>query len=194
MANLFDVANSPTQEPLQIVVGDFVQWRRTDLGADYPNDQYTANYVARINAGGTAEIQIAGTAHDSDFLFSVPSATSAAYVVGDYHWQLEVVRLSDSERIVLDRGNFATVPDLDATGADPRSHAQIMVNKIESILENRADSDVSNYSINGRSLVKLTIDDLLRWRDYYRSEVTMQKRKERARRGKPTGATIKARF
>ena len=194
MANLFDAANAPTTEPLEIVVGDFIQWKRTDLGADYPNDQYTATYVARITGGGASEITLTGTASGNDYLFSVDSATSADFVAGYYHWQLEIVRNSDSERLVLERGTFEAIVDLDVNNVDPRTHAEIMVDKIEAVLQNRADADVANYSIQGRSLVKLSIDDLLRWRDYYRNELAMEKRKERVRRGKSTGATIKARF
>ena len=194
MANLFDAANAPTTEPLEIVVGDFIQWKRTDLGADYPNDQYTATYVARITGGGASEIQLTGTASGDDYLFTVDSVTSADFVAGYYHWQLEIVRNSDSERLVLERGTFTAIVDLDVNNVDPRTHAEIMVDKIEAVLQNRADADVANYSIQGRSLVKLSIDDLLRWRDYYRTELAMEKRKERVRRGKSTGATIKARF
>ncbi len=194
MANLFDAANAPTTEPLEIVVGDFIQWKRTDLGADYPNDQYTATYIARITGGGASEIQLAGTASGDDYLFTVDSVTSADFVAGYYHWQLEIVRNSDSERLVLERGTFTAIVDLDVNNVDPRTHAEIMVDKIEAVLQNRADADVANYSIQGRSLVKLSIDDLLRWRDYYRTELAMEKRKERVRRGKSTGATIKARF
>jgi hypothetical protein len=194
MANLFDAANAPTTEPLEIVVGDFIQWKRTDLGADYPNDQYTATYVARITGGGASEIQLTGTASGDDYLFTVDSATSTDFNAGYYHWQLEIVRNSDSERLVFERGTFTAIVDLDVNNVDPRTHAEIMVDKIEAVLQNRADADVANYSIQGRSLVKLSIDDLLRWRDYYRTELAMEKRKERVRRGKSTGATIKARF
>jgi hypothetical protein len=194
MANLFDAANAPTTEPVEIVVGDFIQWKRTDIGADYPNDAYTATYVARITGGGASEITITGTASGNDYLFTVDSATSAGFTAGYYHWQLEIVRNSDSERLVLERGTFEAIVDLDVNNVDPRTHAEIMVDKIEAVLQNRADADVSNYSINGRSLVKLSIDDLLKWRDYYRNELAMEKRKERVRRGKSTGATIKARF
>lgn len=194
MANLFDPANSPTQEPIEVVVGDFIQWRRTDLSADYPNDEYTATYIARITGGGANEITLTGTAYGVDYLFSVLSAVSADFAVGYYHWQLEMVRNSDSERIVVDRGTFTAIPDLDVDQSDPRTHAEIMVDKIEARLESRADVDVSNYSINGRSLVKMSIDELMKWRDYYRAELTMEKRKERVRRGKSTGATVKVRF
>jgi hypothetical protein len=194
MANLFDAANSPTQEPIEIVVGDFIQWRRTDLGADYPNNEYTATYIARITGGGANEITLTGSAYGTDYLFSVSSADSADFVPGYYHWQLEMVRDSDSERVVVDRGTFTAIVDLDVNQSDPRTHAEIMVDKIEAVLQNRADADVANYSINGRSLVKRSIDDLLKWRDYYRAELTMEKRKERVRRGKSTGATVKVRF
>lgn len=194
MANLFDAANAPTTEPLEIVVGDFIQWKRTDLGVDYPNNLYTATYIARITGGGSSEIQIVGTASGDDYLFTADSATSAAFSAGYYHYQLEILRNSDSERVVVDRGTFEAIVDLDVNNVDPRTHAEIMVDKIESVLQNRADADVSNYSINGRSLVKLSIDELLRWRDYYRTELSMEKRKERVRRGKSSGATIKARF
>lgn len=194
MANLFDPANSPTQEPIEVVVGDFIQWRRTDLGADYPNNLYTATYIARITGGGANEITLAGTAYGLDYLFSVSSAVSADFVPGYYHWQLEMVRNSDSERIVVDRGTFTAIADLDVNNADPRTHAEIMIDKIEARLESRADVDVSNYSINGRSLVKMSIEELLKWRDYYRAEFTMEKRKQRARRGQPTGASVKVRF
>ena len=194
MANLFDAANSPTTEPLEIVVGDYIQWRRTDLDADYPNDQYTATYVARITGGGANEITITGTAYNSDYLFTISSATSAAFAAGYYHWQLEIVRDSDSNRIVVDRNTFTAIVDLDVNQSDPRTHAEIMVDKIETVLQGRADADVLSYSISGRSLSKMTPDELVQWRDYYKREMVMQQRKERLRRGMPTGATIVARF
>ena len=194
MANQFDPANSPTIEPERIVVGDFIQWRRVDLGTDYPNDAYTATYVARITGGGSSEIQIAGTAYNSDYLFSAASSVSANFTAGFYHYQLEMVRNSDSERIVIDRGTFTAAVDLDVNGTDPRSHAEIMVDKIETVLQGRADADVLSYSINGRSLSKMPPNELVEWRDYYKREFLMEKRKERIRRKIASGATIVARF
>ena len=84
--------------------------------------------------------------------------------------------------------------DLDSANADPRSHAEIMLGKIESLLSGRADADVASYSIAGRSLTKLEITELIEWRNYYKREVIMQRRKERIREGKSTGSTILARF
>lgn len=193
MANLFDPDESPTQEPREVVVGDFIQWRRTNL-QDYPNTQYTMTYVARITAGGNTEIQLAGTAYGSDYLFTVSSTVSTDFVPGYYHWQLEAVRNSDSERLVIDRGYFTAIADLDVNGADPRGHAQIMIAKIESLLAGKADTDVANYEIAGRKLTKLSFKELIEARDYYRTELMNQQKSFDIRNGKNPGSTVKVRF
>lgn len=194
MANLFDAANAPEGEPTIVTVGDFIQWKRSDLVSDYPPASYTATYVARITGGGANEIQLTGTDQTTHYLFSVSSTVSAEFVPGYYHWQLEIVRNSDSERIVVDTGTFTANVDLDVNQSDPRTHAEIMVDKIESILQGRADSDVANYSIKDRSLTKLSISELLQWRDYYKLELRKEKNAQLIAKGESTGATVKVRF
>lgn len=194
MANLFDPAQSPTVEPETVVVGDFIQWRRTDLSGDYPNTDYTMTYIARVTAGGANEIQIVGTAYESGYKFTVTSATSANFTPGFYHYQLEALRISDSNRIVLETGFFTIVVDLDANNADPRTHAEIMLAKIKSLLEGKADADVSNYSVAGRSLTKLSFDELIKARDYYQEEYNKEIRALRIQKKQATGTTVKVRF
>jgi hypothetical protein len=194
MANLFDENEAPEGEPLKIVVGDFIQWKKTALAETYPPALYSATYVARIAAGTTAEIQIAAVERSDYYLFTASSATSAAFTAGFYHWQLEVVQTSSGNRVVVERGEFEIIQDLDNSGADPRTHAEIMLNKIESLLQGRADKDVSSYSIQGRSIAKMSIVDLLQWRDYYRKEVSKERRDNAIAVGKPTKTTMKVRF
>ncbi len=193
MANLFEAKNAPSREPLEIVVGDFIQWKRTDLGQDYPNDLFTARYVSRISTGANTEFTVSATADGSDYLLTIPSATTSGFTPGNYMWQLEIERNSDNERINIDRGHWAVLTDLD-NNVDPRTHNEIMLSKIESLLEGKADSDVSSYSIAGRSLNKLTPQELLDWRDYYRREVAREIKKEDIRFGRRTKSTILARF
>ena len=194
MANLFNENEAPEGEPLKIVVGDFIQWKKSSLAETYPPALYSANYVARITAGGATEVQIAATETRSYYLFTVSSATSAAFVSGFYHWQLEITQTSSGNRIVVERGEFEFVQDLDNNGADPRSHAEIMLDKIQSLLVGRADKDVSSYSIQGRSIAKMSVVDLLQWRDYYRKEVLKERRDNAIALGKPTKTTMKVRF
>ena len=193
MGNLFDSANAPTGVPTEIIVGDFVQFKITKFSEDYSNSAYTMRFVARISTGGATEVKVDATASGDDYLFAVPSATSANYTVGTYHYQLEIERNSDNERIVVDRGEIDIATDFD-NQVDPRHHAEIMLGKIEGILEGKADSDVSSYSINGRSLSKFTPDELVQWRDYYRREVSAIKRKEAIKHGRKPKSTILLRF
>jgi len=193
MANLFDVENAPEVEPTELTVGGFSQWKRADLVSDYPTATHSAEYVARI-ANTTTEIKIAGTEASSYYLFTVNSTDSAAYTAGDYFWQLEITETSSSNVLVIERGNFTVLKDLDADNADPRIHAQVLVTKIESLLSGKADSDVSNYSIAGRSLTKLSFTELVEARDYYRKEVVKYENEALLKRGKSNNATIKVRF
>lgn len=184
MSNVFNAAVATEGEPTSFTVGDFTQWKRSDLVSDYPLATHSAEYVARIPGGGV-EIRIPATESDT-YLFTVASADSSAFTAGSYHWQLEMTETASSNRAVIDKGEFVILADLDVDGADPRKHAQIMVTKIESLLTGKADSDVSNYSIAGRSLTKLSFQELIDARDYYRAEV---------RAGKASaGSTIRVRF
>lgn len=197
MANLFDAANAPEGEPTEIVVGDFVQWKRSDIADDYPTSSgFTAEYVARITGGGSTEIKLPQAAGSTDdyYLFTVSSETSAAFLPGLYHWQLEITQTSSGNRLVVDIGDFEAIPDMDSNQADPRIHAEIMVDKIETILQGKADSDVASYSIAGRSLTKLSFQELLDARDHYRREVVQHNNKELVKRGKKNGSTIQVRF
>ena len=195
MANLFDAANAPEGEPREVVVGDFIQWKRSDIVADYPTATHSAEYVARITGGGASEIKITGTEGSADYyLFTVPSATSADFSPGLYHWQLEITQTSSGNRIVVDIGDFRARADMDNNQADPRIHAEIMLDKINSILEGKADSDVGSYSIAGRSLTKMTFAELMDARDRYKAEIVVHTNRELIKRGKSNGSTIKVRF
>ena len=193
MANLFDAANAPTSVPTEFYVGDFVQFKITTLGSDYPNTDYTARLVSRIATGASSEFTVTATASDSDYLFTILSATTAGFTPSHYHWQIEIERNSDNERIIVDRGHWDISTDYDEN-VDPRSHNEIMLQKLESLLEGKADSDVSSYSIAGRSLNKLSPAELLEWRDYYKREVAAEKKAEAIKHGRRSKSTILARF
>ena len=194
MANAFDANNAPEGEPATVVVGDFIQWKRSDFIADYPSDLYTATYIARITGGGSSEIQLPMTGSATYYLATVSSSDSADFDPGFYHYQLEIVRNSDDERIVIDRGSFTALPDLDVNNADPRSHAAILLSKIETILSGKADADVSSYSIAGRSLTKMSFQELIEVRNFYKAEVSREKQLLDVSHGRKGHATVQVRF
>lgn len=198
MANRFDPVSAPQGEPTEIIAGDLVIWRRDDLAVEYPTDSYSLSYsfqsIKKSSMSGN-NFEITASEDDAGYYAEIDSATALALTdFGDYGWQAYITRTSDSARITVGQGRLTIKTDFDSLNQDPRSHAEIMLAKIESILEGRADSDVANYSIQGRSLVKIAIEDLMKWRDYYRSEVTRLKREEDIKLGRSVPSTIKVRF
>ena len=193
MANLFNTDNAPTTEPQQFAIGDFVQWKREDIVGDYPVATHSAEWVARLASGSSTEIKVAATEASTYYLFTIASTDSSAFTQGHYHWQLEITETATSNRIIIDTGTLDIDFDLD-NNVDPRSHAQVMIDKIESVLQGKADADVASYSINGRSLTKMSFTDLIDARNFYRQEYAKELQKERAKQGDHTGATILVRF
>ena len=194
MANLFDATNAPTNEPLEIQSGDFIQWKRTDLGRDYPNDEYQLKYSARLNGSGDTEIEITATNSDDDYLVQIASSVSNLYATGVYLWQAYIVRTSDSERVKVGEGNWTVLANRDEDNSDPRTVAEINLEKIEARLSGRLDSDVSSYSIGGRSLTKIPLEELRVMRDYWKAEVIRERNERAIKEGRKTRSTVQVRF
>ena len=195
MVNLFDQNNALTTEPTSVVIGTLVQWKRADLSDVYAPATYDLIYNIRLkNGAGVDKSVTATTANDGSFLATLTSNITTTMIAGDYVWQAFISRKSDSAKISVGTGDIELLSNLDQNGADNRSHSAIMVTKIQSLLEGRADKDVSSYSIQGRSLAKMSITDLMMWRDYYRKEVAKEKQDALIAAGKASNATVKVRF
>lgn len=151
-------------EPSEIILGSFVAWRTSHT---YDAALYRMEYVFR-NTG--PDRTVVGSLTDGVWSFSISGSVSSAWTHGPHTWDLNLVRLSDSEKIVCASGfiNFFQPTE------DRRSLARIMLAKIESILTNRADSDVESYTIGSRSITKIPLNELITWRDHYRSEIARE--------------------
>jgi hypothetical protein len=74
---------------------------------------------------------------------------------------------------------------------DVKSHNKKMLEAINALLENRATSDQMSYTIAGRSITKLSIKDLLEWRDYYKAELSKEENKTKSGVNKANKIKIK---
>ena len=192
MANIFTTI--PEKEPINFYKGETVVWKRTDIGADYAPSSYSMVWEASLESDGSTRFSATVTESGTDYTFTLDNSSTASYTAGDYVWFLKVLQTSDSETLVIDSGKITVKDNYFATTGDTRSHAKVMLDKIESILENRADADVSSYSIAGRSLNKLTVDELLRWRDYYRAEYKKEVAEFRTGNNEGSGRVVKVQF
>ena len=195
MSNIFDRVNYPTQEPDTLVVGDRWVWRRDDLVSDYPLDEYALEYrFTEDSTGNTNAFTIAATEAESTYLVEIASAVTASLTAGDYQWAAFIIRSSDNQRVVIDQGRTEILPNLQNTTADLRSHAKKVLDAIEAVLENRASQDQMSYSIAGRSLSRMSIDDLMTFRNRYRAEYLREIKLARIKNKQDSVNKIKVRF
>lgn len=196
MANQFDRSNYPTQEPDELVIGDRWVWRRDDLVLDYPLSAYALSYEFHEDSGGggSHKFTINATEADDSYLVEVSSSTTAGYSDGDYIWYAFITRSSDSQRISVDEGRTTVVKNFANTNADLRSHAKKVLDAIEAVIENRATVDQSSFSIAGRSLSRMTIEELLLLKNRYKSEYLKEIKLARIKNKQKSGNTIEVKF
>jgi len=192
MANKF--TDIPEKEPVSFYKGETVVWKRTDIGADYSPSSHSMVWEASLQTNGSTRFSATVTESGTEYTFTLDNSATSGYTAGDYFWVLKVLQTSDSETLVIDSGKITVKDNFFATTGDTRSHAKIMLDKIESLIEGRADADVSSYSIQGRSLSKLSVQELTEWRNYYKAEYQKEIAEFRRDNNEGTGRVVKVQF
>lgn len=166
---------------------------------DYSSDTYNIWIALRgasaidIKSGVTG---VTVTPSGGDFEVTVTATTTAGWTAGDYSYAVYAGKSSWAERYQVYTGRVTIKPDYSAqvAGYDGRSHAEKALDAIEAVLENRASLDQSQYAIAGRQLTRMTIDELFKFRNYYRAEVEAEKRASRAANGDNPGYMVKVKL
>ena len=195
MANRFDSTNYPTNVPNDLYVGDNWLWKR-DL-TDYPIADYTLTYSFRLLSSTATEIALTSSviteSDTSVYTIEVPSSTTIGYTKGEYAYQ-EYITNASSERLVLNNGLTTVKSNLDADTGDPRSHNRIVFDALEATLENRASIDQMSMSIAGRSLSRMSPEELNKWYSQYKHLVINEDKVSRRDKGEATGNQVKVKF
>lgn len=193
MSNKFDSTNYPPQVPTELQLGDFWAWKRDDLSNDYPVASYSLSYEFNLIDGATVS-NFTITATESNDTYIVEASNTSSYTKGNYNWVSYMTRSSDSARVKLEEGFVEIQDNYATTTASVRSHAKIVLDSIEAVIENRANIDQASMSIAGRSLSRMSIDELLTFRDRYRAEYLKEVKQLRIKNNRGSGNTIKVNF
>ena len=193
MSNQFDSTNYPSQVPTELQLGDFWAWKRDNLSTDYPVASYSLSYEFNLIDGAVVS-NFTLTASESNDTYIIETASTATYTKGNYNWVSYITRTSDSARVKLEEGFVEIQDNYATTSASVRSHAKIVLDAIEAVIENRATMDQSSMSIAGRSLSRLSIDELLTFRARYRAEYLKEVKQLRIKNKRGSGNTIKVNF
>ena len=176
-----------TTEPSTIVAGDTAKWLRSL--DDYPA---TAGWVLTYTLVSAAQrYTFSAAASGTDHLVTVAATTTAAWVAGSYSWRAQATKAG--EVYTVGSGTLTVRPSF-AAATDGRSHARKTLDAIESVIEGRATSEVSDYTIGGRQLRYIEVPQLLALRDRYRAEVLREDAAQRAAAGLPDLRRVFVRF
>lgn len=180
------MATIPQKEPDFVTAGDTVSWQRSL--PDYPA---SAGWVLSYALRGPSAIDITA---DTNQTINVSSGTSANWAPGSYFIQGVVTLNGERHTVYQDR--ITIKPNLAAAGAnyDGRSHAKRVLDTIEAVIEGRASKTDLQMEIEGTKISRMTHEQLLSLRTYYRNEYRAELRREKVASGKGSGRRILVRF
>lgn len=160
-----------TRVPREIVRLSTPAWRFEDAEFS-PVDGWTVEYFFE----GPSELNITAAPDGAGHLVTL-TALQTAIATGSYGWQAIASRaLAPTftlERVLVGTGRteFLLNYGVDTTAASQKTHAARMVEAIEAQLEGRASDGQKSMSINGRSLERHTLAELMEIRATYRMEL-----------------------
>ena len=114
--------------------------------------------------------------------------------MGLYYWDAYITKNSNSERIRIDSGQWEVIGDKATDNADPRSSNQKIYEAVVAVIEGRASQDQMSYSIAGRSLSRMSIEDLVNFEGIYKARWMKEVNQSRIKDGLGTTNTIHARL
>lgn len=183
----------PTVNPRRFVRGATVQWYENH--ADFPPSTWTLS-IAFVKADDKQEIT--ATADGSQHLVTIDADASAAFAPGSYRYRIRVVDDSTTPDTVyvLEEGTMVVEEDFFdvESGHDGRSFAARALEAIEAVMEDKASSDQSSFSVGGQQLTRYTWDELNDMRNRFAWEVRREQDRERASQGRPPLTRRQTRF
>ena len=156
--------------PKSFFQGDTVEWEDS-IAADYPASSWTLTYTF-INIAG--KIEIVAQANGDDYIVNLPASLTATYIPGDYTWVGKVADTATGTKVYTVLAGSTTIyRDIDELNSyDTRPWYEIALENVEAVIANRATMDQESYSIQGRSLARTPLADLINLRKYLQNEVS----------------------
>lgn len=183
-------ATIPDRIPETFAAGDTVKWYHAE--SDYlPADGWSLSYEfvgASVDLG-----TITGVTSGARWLVTIAKATSATFTAGVYTWN--AFAWDEDERWRVGTGTVTIEANLGTVSTfDGRSHVKTVLDALEALLEGKASKDQASYSIAGRSLTAMGIDELIAWREKYRGLYIAELRKKRVADGLSHNGVIRSQF
>lgn len=142
----------------------------------YPADEgWLLRYRLVLQSGAGGAIAFDTAADGGVHAANVPPATTAAWGPGTYSWASWAELGSDVRDV--DHGTVVLLPNV-RTAAGPldlRSEAEIALANVQALLRGRATQDALRYTINGRSLERFSVAELVTLEGKLRRDVERER-------------------
>lgn len=155
MGNAFEVL---TDLPKVVTCGDSVDWRRADLGADYPVADHTFSYGFQRKEGG-APVNIDGAVVEDAPEFTLTAAQTKQLGVGRIVWAVTVTHEGTARTRTVDQGSFEMAHRA-GDGVDQRTQSERDLAAVDEVMSGRITRDVESYSIGDRQITKIPMSEL----------------------------------
>jgi hypothetical protein len=178
-----------TFEPDTIIAGDTVEW--TQSISDYPaTDGWTLKYSFQLIGSTEDPITFEASASGRDYSVSITPAVSAEWASGNYIWTAFVDDGTDRHRVGTGTVSVLPNPEMAAGG----THATRTLALLELAIEGRIPAGLEQTTIDGQSILRITMPDLVLLRNKYASEVRAEQDRARVASGQASRRTMYARF
>jgi hypothetical protein len=171
--------------PPRFVIGDTLT--STVSLAGYPAGAgWVLHYRLVPRDHGGAAVTFSSSASGDDHLITVLAATTAGWAAGAYAWASWVV--NGAQSFSLEQGTTQLLPNPRTTSAGPldlRTPAQIALDNVRATIQGKATADVLKYEINGRSLERYPMRELIALETHLSTQVNREARTAALAAGKP---------
>ena len=161
------------QIPTRLMAGTSWFWCNLETYQKYKPPEWHIEYVLRPLTGGNAHI-VHSVEGVECYHFYVSIDDSASIAPGTYEWTV-LAYGPDDTRVWIDSGRVAVLPDPTTAEGDLRSSAERILDAINATLEGRVSKDADSYTIEGRSITRTPMADLLRLQGIYERKVAAER-------------------
>lgn len=153
----------PSTPPASFRAGDTVKF--TVEHADY---SATDGWAILYTVNGPVKKTGISVSSGTSTTVTLSAANSAALTPGTYTWQITATK--DGERYTVAAGVVSVTPDI-STATTLQSQDEKELGYLNAEIGARAQSDHTEYVIEGRSLKREPLVELLEWRDKLRARI-----------------------
>jgi hypothetical protein len=145
----------------RLILGDTLNYSTTVDGYSAA-DGWVLKYGLVPRTGAGAGITLTSTADGEQHRVQETATATAAWTAGVYSWHSWVEKASEKYSVASGSVQLVANPRTASTGPlDLRTEAEIALDNVRTVIRGKASADVLRYTINGRSLERYGMADLI---------------------------------